>query len=140
MRKGVILMGSALLAALLAVSGSALAESARFGWQVYEERQQRWARDERQRTPRRGERRSEVRPRPRVEVVIPFELLPQASQPGVPASPPEPAAAAEPDEPLVLDCWALAERIERLRDGTSVGTRQLRERRDMEARYRRACQ
>lgn len=136
MRTGVILMGSALLMALIAVSGSALADTSRHGWHADAERQQRWTGDERQGWPRRDERRDDARPRPRVEVVVPLEWLPQASQPGVPAPPAEPAA---PDEPLVLDCWALAERIERLGDGTSVGTRQLRERRDLEARYRRAC-
>nr|WP_163502313.1 hypothetical protein [Halomonas socia] len=131
MRKGVVMTGCA---ALLAMLGSAPLEAQRTGWQADEPRQAREARDERQ--SHRGERPPDSRPRPRVEVVIPLDLLPQAAQPGVPASPQAPAA---PDEPLVLDCRALAERLQRLHADTTVGTRQLRERRELEARYRRAC-
>lgn len=131
MQQGVVMTGCA---ALLAILTSAPLEAQRIGWQAGEPHQAREARDERQ--SRRGERAPQARPRPRVEVVIPLELLPQAAQPGVPASPQTPAA---PDEPLVLDCRALAERLERLRADTTVGTRQLRERRELEARYRRAC-
>ncbi|PAU78197.1 hypothetical protein CK498_05610 [Halomonas salipaludis] len=120
-------------AALLAMLASAPLEAQRTGWQAGEPHQAREARDGRQRQSRRGEHAPQARPRPRVEVVIPLELLPQAAQPGVPASP------QAPDEPLVLDCRALAERLERLRADTTVGTRQLRERRELEARYRRAC-
>ncbi|APX94086.1 hypothetical protein BWR19_14725 [Halomonas sp. 1513] len=79
---------------------------------------------------------AETRAQPRVEVVIPLELLVPAPRPDEPASP---AVPATPDEPLVLDCRGLAERIEQLRSGTTVGTRQLRERRELQGRYRRAC-
>ncbi|WP_133154995.1 hypothetical protein [Billgrantia endophytica] len=85
---------------------------------------------------RHSERNPDARPRPKVEVVIPLEVLPQSGEPATPASP---AAPGVPDEPPVLDCRDLAERIALLRDGSVVGTRQLRERRELEARYRRAC-
>ncbi|SDL29328.1 hypothetical protein SAMN05192555_103295 [Franzmannia pantelleriensis] len=135
MRQGMGMTAVALLAVTLVASADAVAETARHGWQMHDERHHRWASDHYRHAPRRGERTREVRPR--VEVVIPLELLTPAPHPGVPASPETPAI---PDEPLVLDCRGLAERIESLRDSHTVGTRQLRERRELEARYRRACQ
>lgn len=78
---------------------------------------------------------------PYVEVIIPLHWLPSAQ---TPPSPAVPNSAAAIESPAEVDCAVLARRLlqaQRGDEGTgySAGTRQLRERRSLEAGYRHAC-